>query len=451
MNNVVLCPNCGGQKTVPKPPYIVGDANSWVSSSMEAFSCPACDGRGWIRVDSVTQDDFDCIKSIALSSMETAENLMDECTKRADKIKELEAQVHSLTEQRDRFARVNTRLMQKEDEQYDALCEHVAYTHLIESERDSTIRYLTKEHNNDIKELETRCNTLNKACERREISILKESDKLATKNILLGNMLLQNESEIKRLESSYRSALIAISVTERSLECRDGMVARLETVNKELKTALGHMADGEHEADKEIERLRTKIFDIDGREDLVTMELEHRACVAEEQLCVVKEMRDELLEEWEKKRGEVARLKTVVHELEAAIVGFKSAENGFRALVDNKDLRIADLESRREMVRKTHDAKEEELLGIINDLTNENHGLENVVDTCTAAIRDLGCVCNRDSGDLEMLDSILGIVNPLIKSGAYAKPSANSRLLSIRMHELCQTVVQFRRKHNIVG
>ena len=39
----------------------------------------------------------------------------------------------------------------------------------------------------------------------------------------------------------------------------------------------------------------------------------------------------------------------------------------------------------------------------------------------------------------------------VIKSGEFACPSANSRLLACRMYGLCQTVNLFRRKHNIVG
>jgi hypothetical protein len=225
MNNIALCPNCGGQKTITKPPYIAGDVNAWVSSSTPTYPCPTCEGRGWIRVDSVSQDEFGCIKSVALSSMETAETLMDECAKRADMIKELETEL-----------------------------EHT--------------------------------------------------------------------------------------------------------------TAWGHAVD------KEIEKLRMKIFDIEGREDLVTAELEHRADVAENQRDII-------------------------------------AETNMKNLVELGDLRIV------------------------------IHDLESVID--------------RDTIDLELLDDILKIVNPLIKSGDYAKPAAESRLLAIRMHGVCQTVVQFRRKYNIVG
>lgn len=106
MSDIALCPNCGGQKTTSKPPYIAGDVNSWVASDIPMYPCPTCDGHGWILVDSVPQEDFTAMKSAALLSMGTAENLMDECIKRADRIKELEDMRH-------RLEVVNTDLMHK--------------------------------------------------------------------------------------------------------------------------------------------------------------------------------------------------------------------------------------------------------------------------------------------------------------------------------------------------
>jgi ssDNA-binding Zn-finger/Zn-ribbon topoisomerase 1 len=45
---VVLCPKCGGQKHVQKPPYIAGDQHSWVANNTGGFTCPVCNGTGWI-------------------------------------------------------------------------------------------------------------------------------------------------------------------------------------------------------------------------------------------------------------------------------------------------------------------------------------------------------------------------------------------------------------------
>lgn len=38
-----LCPKCGGQGTVSKPPYIPGDINQWSSSAM-SHVCDVCNG-----------------------------------------------------------------------------------------------------------------------------------------------------------------------------------------------------------------------------------------------------------------------------------------------------------------------------------------------------------------------------------------------------------------------
>lgn len=89
MTNIVLCPCCGGQKTVSKPSFIAGDVNHWVSSGAESYPCPTCDGRGWIDTD--VNSDIVVVKKIVLSSLETSENLMDECVNRGEQIKVLNA------------------------------------------------------------------------------------------------------------------------------------------------------------------------------------------------------------------------------------------------------------------------------------------------------------------------------------------------------------------------
>jgi rRNA maturation protein Nop10 len=44
-----ICPKCGGQKHVNKPPYIGGDQHTWVAGNTEGYKCPVCDGRGVIE------------------------------------------------------------------------------------------------------------------------------------------------------------------------------------------------------------------------------------------------------------------------------------------------------------------------------------------------------------------------------------------------------------------
>jgi hypothetical protein len=42
------CPVCNGQGTVNRPPYIAGDQESWVDSSVGPYQCRACNGSGII-------------------------------------------------------------------------------------------------------------------------------------------------------------------------------------------------------------------------------------------------------------------------------------------------------------------------------------------------------------------------------------------------------------------
>ncbi len=39
-----LCPKCGGQGTISKPPYVAGDVHEWTSSAT-SFTCDLCEGR----------------------------------------------------------------------------------------------------------------------------------------------------------------------------------------------------------------------------------------------------------------------------------------------------------------------------------------------------------------------------------------------------------------------
>lgn len=51
METVVLCPNCHGQKTVSKPPWIAGDQTSWASDNVNLYPCPTCSGTGVVIRD----------------------------------------------------------------------------------------------------------------------------------------------------------------------------------------------------------------------------------------------------------------------------------------------------------------------------------------------------------------------------------------------------------------
>lgn len=49
----------------------------------------------------------------------------------------------------------------------------------------------------------------------------------------------------------------------------------------------------------------------------------------------------------------------------------------------------------------------------------------------------------------ELLNVMLKIVNPIIKSGEYAHPAESSRFLSMEMYQVCRDVIAYRRAHNM--
>lgn len=50
-----LCPNCLGQKTVSKPPWVAGDVHIWQSTDTATYPCPTCNGTGFILVKEASQ------------------------------------------------------------------------------------------------------------------------------------------------------------------------------------------------------------------------------------------------------------------------------------------------------------------------------------------------------------------------------------------------------------
>lgn len=51
---IELCPKCGGQGHVEKPPWVAGDRDQWVSNNTGGYTCPVCNGSG--IVSSRTED-----------------------------------------------------------------------------------------------------------------------------------------------------------------------------------------------------------------------------------------------------------------------------------------------------------------------------------------------------------------------------------------------------------
>lgn len=56
-----LCPKCNGQGKVSKPPYIAGDINEWVGSSI-SYVCDVCNGVKIIQ----TPDQYINIKDLVI-------------------------------------------------------------------------------------------------------------------------------------------------------------------------------------------------------------------------------------------------------------------------------------------------------------------------------------------------------------------------------------------------
>ncbi len=52
---IALCPNCHGQKTIFRPPWIAGDQEIWTALSAEAYPCPTCEAKGWIDTEKANE------------------------------------------------------------------------------------------------------------------------------------------------------------------------------------------------------------------------------------------------------------------------------------------------------------------------------------------------------------------------------------------------------------
>ena len=50
------CPVCHGHGTVQKPTWVAGDQNTWISSEINLYPCPSCNGTGIIWGEQEEQD-----------------------------------------------------------------------------------------------------------------------------------------------------------------------------------------------------------------------------------------------------------------------------------------------------------------------------------------------------------------------------------------------------------
>jgi len=45
---IYICPNCHGQKTVQRPPWVAGDQPVWLGGGTPVYPCPTCDAKGYV-------------------------------------------------------------------------------------------------------------------------------------------------------------------------------------------------------------------------------------------------------------------------------------------------------------------------------------------------------------------------------------------------------------------
>lgn len=201
MTNVILCPNCHGSKLVSTPPMIAGRSrHSYDSSGTETYPCPVCDGKGW--VDSDADSDVAAMKTIVLSAFETSENLMDECTKRGNKIKAIEAlvgekdlRIADLDAQRDIVRKTRNKhedeLLTYIDELNDNITEFRKSRIIDMKTRDDIYRQVISKREDELMMM----------IEERDeqITILKSKNRAAANNLMLLDVILKHVNPAIRL------------------------------------------------------------------------------------------------------------------------------------------------------------------------------------------------------------------------------------------------------------
>jgi hypothetical protein len=150
----------------------------------------------------------------------------------------------------------------------------------------------------------------------------------------------------------------------------------------------------------DVVELRMKIFDIEGREDLVTAELEHQ----------IKDLSSKLAECRDKFVG-----------------------RGDDSPITRMRRHISELREMSDIDERAWKKRENELLEMI-----------------TARDEELAKCCDErdhDKRDLELLNMLLKRANPMIRTGMWRTTVGSCEF----MRDVCQDVIDFRRKHNIVG
>ena len=227
--------------------------------------------------------------------------------------------------------------------------------------------------------------------------------------------------------------------------------------------------------ESDVEKLRMKIFDIEGREDLVTTELENENRNLKEDVAG----KTEIIRQWKnnwypamcaKMQKTIDMLTSQIEELTEENDYLRDAVNKEGVLADNVVHDNKELESKIEK-------KSSYIKGLISDKTILQDTIQKMIvdeqtkrDNATCMRRhiaeleeqydiDIQAWSKRESdllqmvetrdNDLKMLDAMLKTVNPIIKSGEYAHPVESSAFLSVEMYRLCNEVIAYRRAHNM--
>lgn len=98
------------------------------------------------------------------------------------------------------------------------------------------------------------------------------------------------------------------------------------------------------------------------------------------------------------------------------------------SVIDGNNLRIADLESMRDTVRKTRDIREDDLFERINEL---------------------GAELKHNQQNIKLLDDILEIVNTVVRRNTEFSHILHTTYNAEQMRDVCGAVVKFRKEHNI--
>lgn len=208
----------------------------------------------------------------------------------------------------------------------------------------------------------------------------------------------------------------------------------------------------------QLETLRMKVFDIEGREDLVTTDLEHRIELRDAEIDKLEQINVQWLHKAEGLENENSGLiKMVAKNDKTSLVNLEECQRSNRSLQNTNDVLSVQLE---EVLSSTTNEQVENLECANIDLYNETKSLHRDIGVQDKRIKELEemlcdvsnpCAIAVDESikhDLKLLDTLLAEINPYAAHGYIDKSDAE---LAEAMREMCMIRVDWARSHNIVG